>query len=78
VIEIAARIGGVALETVTPASHFRNDLEYDSLDAMEFVMAVEDAFKISVPDEAGEKLQTVGEAIDFICDQTAGAAMPSV
>ena len=51
---------------VSLATHFRNDLEYDSLDAMEFVMACEDALGIMIPDEQVEKLNTVGDAVDYI------------
>ena len=66
VIQLAAAQAAVSASEVTRATHFRNDLEYDSLDAMEFVMAVEDAFGISIPDEQVEKLNTVGDAVDYI------------
>jgi acyl carrier protein len=66
VIELAAAQAAVPACEVSLATHFRNDLEYDSLDAMEFVMACEDAFGMTIPDEQVEKLNTVGDAVDYI------------
>jgi acyl carrier protein len=43
-----------------------NDLGADSLDTVELVMELEDEFEISIPDEDAEKIQTVGNAIDYI------------
>ena len=45
---------------------FIEDLGADSLDTVELVMALEDAFKIEIPDEQQENLRTVQQAIDFI------------
>ena len=45
---------------------FTNDLNADSLDTVELVMEFEDEFDTSIPDENAEKIQTVGEAIEFI------------
>lgn len=47
-------------------SAFIEDLGADSLDTVELVMALEDAFKIEIPDDQQEKLRTVQNAIDFI------------
>ena len=47
-------------------SSFIEDLGADSLDTVELVMALEDAFKIEIPDEQQENLRTVQQAIDFI------------
>lgn len=47
-------------------SSFQDDLEADSLDVVELVMAIEDEFDIEIPDEEAEKLQTVKDAVDYI------------
>ena len=51
---------------VKSESNFQNDLGADSLDTVELVMEFEDEFEINIPDEDAEKIQTVGQAIDFI------------
>lgn len=66
VIEIVADQLGVEREKVSPESHFVNDLGADSLDTVELVMELEDEFEINIPDDAAEKIQTVGQAIEFI------------
>ncbi len=53
-------------EKVTPEASFANDLEADSLDTVELVMALEEAFDIEIPDEAAEQIDTVGKAVDYI------------
>ena len=57
---------GVEAEKVTPEASFVEDLGADSLDTVELVMAFEEEFGIEIPDEDAEKLQTVGDAIDYI------------
>ena len=47
-------------------SNFKNDLGADSLDTVELVMALEEAFDIEIPDEAAEGIATVGDAVKFI------------
>jgi acyl carrier protein len=51
---------------VTLESSFINDLGADSLDVVELVMEFEDAFDINIPDEDAEKIQTVGDAVNYI------------
>ena len=51
---------------VVPEASFVDDFNADSLDLIEFITAVEDTFKIEVPDEDAEKLRTVQDAIDYI------------
>ena len=57
---------GVDAEKVTPEASFVEDLGADSLDTVELVMAFEEEFGIEIPDEDAEKLQSVGDAIDYI------------
>ena len=66
VIELAAEQVNVPAKQVSPESHFINDLNADSLDTVELVMEFEDEFELSIPDEEAEKIQTVGQAIDYI------------
>jgi len=66
VIDIVAEQLGVDKEKIKRETSFVNDLGADSLDTVELVMELEEEFDINIPDDAAEKIQTVGEAIDFI------------
>jgi acyl carrier protein len=66
VIDIVAEQLGVEKDKITRETHFVNDLGADSLDTVELVMELEEEFNISIPEDAAEKIQRVGEAIDFI------------
>ena len=57
---------GVSAEQVTNEASFIEDLGADSLDTVELVMELEEEFDINIPDDAAEKIQTVGEAIGHI------------
>ena len=66
VIAIVAEQMGVDKGEINRETNFVNDLNADSLDTVELVMEFEDEFETSIPDEEAEKIQTVGQAIDFI------------
>lgn len=57
---------GVNADQVVPNAKFIEDLGADSLDTVELVMAFEEEFNVEVPDEDAEKLQSVGDVIDYI------------
>lgn len=61
---------GVDEKQVTSAAAFIDDLGADSLDIVELVMALEEAFDIEIPDEEAEKITTVQHAIDYINSHT--------
>jgi len=52
--------------SITPATRFQKDLKADSLEVVELIMTVEETFNIVVDDDAAEKIQTVGDLIDFL------------
>jgi acyl carrier protein len=57
---------GVDENEVTTTASFTNDLGADSLDTVELIMEFEKEFGITIPDEAAEKISTVGDAIAYI------------
>jgi len=64
--DIVADNLGVDREKITPETSFVNDLGADSLDTVELVMELEEEFDINIPDDAAEKIQTVGQAVSYI------------
>lgn len=72
-MDIEAKIKQIVMEKlnveesqIVPEANFIDDLRADSLDTVELVMAFEEAFDISIPDEDQDKLRTVGAAIDYL------------
>jgi len=63
---------GVEADNVTENAHFIDDLGADSLGTVELVMAFEEEFDIEIPDEDAEKLETVGDAINYLKERLAG------
>ena len=57
---------GVEESEVTNEASFTNDLGADSLDTVELIMEFEKEFNLSIPDEEAEKIETVGNAVDYI------------
>jgi acyl carrier protein len=77
--EVLAAIQGVAVEVlsvessqVTEGARFKEDLEADSLDLVELVMALEESFDISVPEDELEGVDTVGQAVDLVLEKASG------
>lgn len=62
---IVAEQLGVEAEDVTLETSF-DDLNADSLDVVELIMALEEEFDIEIPDEDAEKIKTVGDAVEYI------------
>lgn len=57
---------GIEASKVEPAASFVDDLGADSLDRVELVMALEEAFGVEIPDRDAEKIVTVRDAIDYV------------
>ncbi|MES2728795.1 MAG: acyl carrier protein [Pseudomonadota bacterium] len=71
--DIADRVKKIVVEhlsvdadKVVESASFIDDLGADSLDTVELVMAFEEEFGVEIPDDAAEKIQTVGDAVSFI------------
>ncbi|MBW4492412.1 MAG: acyl carrier protein [Oscillatoria princeps RMCB-10] len=60
---------------VTPEARFTDDLNADSLDTVELVMALEEEFGTEIPDEDAEKILTVQDAVDYISNKLAASAV---
>jgi acyl carrier protein len=66
VIQLVAERMGVEPDQITTETHFVNDLQSDSLDMAELVIDLEEEFDISISDEEAQKIETVGQAIEYI------------
>lgn len=66
VVEIIKDQLGVEDREITPETSLMKDLEADSLDAVEIIMALEDEFNVEIPDTEAEKFQTIGDIVKFI------------
>jgi len=62
---------GVDADKVNEGASFIDDLGADSLDTVELVMAFEEEFQVEIPDDAAENIQTVGDAVKFIKENSA-------
>jgi acyl carrier protein len=63
---IIVELLGVDEEKVTPEARFREELEADSLDLVELIMAFEDKFGGEISDEDAQKITTVGQAVEYV------------
>ena len=66
VIDIVVESLAVDRGQITRTTSFVEDVGADSLDVVELVMELEEEFEINIPDDAAEKIQTVGQAVEFI------------
>jgi acyl carrier protein len=64
--DIVAELLGVDKANINRSSHFRNDLEADSLDLVELIMEFEKEFGGEIDDEDVQKIETVGQAVEYI------------
>lgn len=62
----AVEVLSVSEDQVTPDAKFGDDLDADSLDLVELVMALEEEFDVAVPEEELEDIQTVGQAFELV------------
>ena len=69
IVQIISEQLGKDESDISMSSNFIEDLDADSLDTVELVMALEEEFEIDIPDEAAEKITTVQSAVDFITDK---------
>ena len=60
---------GIDDAEITMNTNLMKDLEADSLDAVEIIMAIEDEFDIEIPDEEAEKMQVVSDLVKFVEDR---------
>ncbi|MFN4292953.1 MAG: acyl carrier protein [Thermoflexales bacterium] len=63
---LTVKLLGVAPEKVTMEAKFREDLEADSLDLVELIMAFEEEFGGEISDEDAQKITTIGEAVAYL------------
>ncbi len=64
--EVVAQLFNVDPEQITRDTSFTNDLGADSLDQVEFLMGLEETFDTQIPPEEAEKVETVGQAIEYL------------
>jgi acyl carrier protein len=64
--DIIAEQLGVDKEDITMATNLMKDLEADSLDAVEIIMAIEDEFELEIPDEQAEQFQLVSNLVKYV------------
>ncbi|AOY76046.1 acyl carrier protein [Clostridium formicaceticum] len=63
---IAEQLGVSDVESITPATSLINDLDADSLDAVEIIMAIEDEFGVEIPDEEAEGFKNIGDIVEYV------------
>jgi acyl carrier protein len=64
--ESAVEVLGVAADAVVEEANFKDDLDADSLDLVELVMALEERFEVTIPEDELGGIATVGQAVDVV------------
>lgn len=64
--EVVAKKFKVAPEKVTLETRLREDLNVDSLDAVELIMELEDTFKVKIADDEAQQLKSIGDIVNFL------------
>jgi acyl carrier protein len=72
--DVAVEVLGVEADAVIETASFKDDLEADSLDLVEVVMALEEKFDISIPEDDLADVGTVGQAVDIVLDRVSASA----
>jgi len=63
---IAEQLGVEDVSEITRNTSLMNDLQADSLDAVEIIMGIEDEFGIEIPDDEAEKFKNIGSIVDYV------------
>jgi acyl carrier protein len=72
--EIIAQQLAVNIEQVTDEAKFKEDLNADSLDLVEMIMAFEEEFNVEIPDDDAQNITTVGDALKYVEEKSASSA----
>lgn len=70
VVTVLTQRLGISPEFITPAAELAEDLGVDSVDAVEFALALEREFNVRLPDEVIAEVRTVQDVIDLVCERT--------
>ena len=71
VVAILTQRLGISPDVVTPTAELAEDLGVDSVDAVEFTLALEREFNVVLPDETITDVRTVQDVVDLVCQRTA-------
>lgn len=63
---VAEQLGIDDIDTITATTSLMKDLEADSLDAVEIIMAIEDEFGVEIPDEEAEGFKNIGDIVEYV------------
>jgi acyl carrier protein len=74
-IELAAEQAGVNAYEITLETHLLDDLNFDSLDTIEFVMKIEEEYDVNIPDKRAEEARTIGQAAEMLLGLLAEPAL---